>query len=59
MDRRPWYDGEDIDRHAQLVSNAYKIIDVPADAKDFTVDLVLTRGLDTQSAGSSIPMARR
>ena len=25
--------------------NAYKIIDVPADAKDFTVDLVLTRGL--------------
>ena len=25
--------------------NACKIIDVPADAKDFTVDLVLSRGL--------------
>jgi RNA polymerase sigma factor (sigma-70 family) len=25
--------------------NAYKIIDVPADARDFTVDLILTRGL--------------
>src|SRR5262249_11242501 len=26
-------------------NNAYKIIDVPADARDFTVDLELTRGL--------------
>ncbi len=38
--------------------HTYKIIDVPADAESFHVDLELTRGI-TRKGGWSIPTASR